>query len=72
MDKLARYRQAIKATLTNYHQLNEKVESATESCLVVDDVHDHYLLLLIGWNKDERIKSVMIHLRLKNAKIWTC
>ena len=35
-----------------------------------DEVHDQYLLLLMGWQKDERIKSVMIHIRLKNNKIW--
>ncbi|MBW4542936.1 MAG: XisI protein [Symplocastrum torsivum CPER-KK1] len=38
--------------------------------LVFDETHDHYLLLLIGWQKDERIKSVMIHVRLKDKKIW--
>jgi len=38
--------------------------------LVFDEIHDHYLLLLIGWQKDERIKSVMIHVRLKDKKIW--
>ncbi len=35
-----------------------------------DEVHDQYLLLLMGWQKDERIKSVMIHIRLKDNKIW--
>ena len=24
----------------------------------------------MGWDKDERIKSVMIHIRLKAGKIW--
>ena len=24
----------------------------------------------MGWDKDERIKSVMLHIRLKNEKIW--
>ena len=76
MDSLTYYRQIIKDLLAEYHQLNEKAESTTESCLVFDELHDQYLLLLIGWRYDERIKSVMIHLRLKNGKIsieedWT-
>ena len=24
----------------------------------------------MGWDKDERIKTVMIHIRLKDDKIW--
>ncbi|NER46660.1 MAG: XisI protein [Symploca sp. SIO1A3] len=70
MVNLTYYRQIIKDVIAEYHQLNDKSESTTESCLVFDELHEHYLLLLIGWRHDERIKSVMIHLRLKNGKIW--
>ncbi|MFB2834973.1 XisI protein [Floridanema evergladense] len=70
MGRLKHYRQIIQEVLTEYHQLNEKSGSPTESVLAFDEVHDQYLLLLMGWHKDERIKSVMIHIRLKNNKIW--
>ncbi|NEP13975.1 MAG: XisI protein [Symploca sp. SIO2C1] len=70
MDRVIYYRQIIKDILAEYHQLNEKSESTTESCLVFDEFHEQYLLLLIGWRHDERIKSVMIHIRLKDKKIW--
>ncbi|BAZ83659.1 XisI protein [Sphaerospermopsis kisseleviana CS-549] len=70
MDKLKHYRQIIQETLTEYHQINEKSGSQTESVLAFDEVHEQYLLLLMGWHKDERIKSVMIHIRLKDNKIW--
>lgn len=70
MDRLKYYRQIIQDLLEEYHQLNEKSSSATESALAFDEVHDQYLLLLMGWHKDERIKSVMIHIRLKDDKIW--
>jgi len=70
LDKLAHYREVVQGILTEYHQLNEKSGSTTESCLVFDELHDHYLLLLMGWQKDERIKNVMIHIRLKDGKIW--
>ena len=70
MDRLTYYRQIIKDVITEYHQLNEKSESTTESCLVFDELHEQYLLLLSGWRYDERIKSVMIHLCLKDGKIW--
>ena len=70
MDRLKHYRQIIQDILTEYHHINEKSDSKTESALVFDEVHDQYLLLLMGWHKDERIKSVMIHIRLKDEKIW--
>ena len=70
MDRLKRYRQIVQEVLREYHQLNEKSGSTIESALVFDEVQDHYLLLLMGWRKDERIKSVMIHIRLKDDKIW--
>jgi hypothetical protein len=70
MDRLERHRKIVQEILTQYHQINEKSGSTTESALAFDEVHDQYLLLLMGWQKDERIKSVMIHIRLKNKLIW--
>ncbi len=70
MDRLKRYREIVQEVLTEYHQLNEKSGSTIESALAFDEVKDQYLLLLMGWRKDERIKSVMIHVRLKDDKIW--
>lgn len=70
MDILKHYRKIVQEVLTEYHQINEKSGSTTESALVFDDLHNQYLLLLMGWDKDERIKSVMIHIRLKDDKIW--
>jgi hypothetical protein len=70
MDRLKHHRQITQEVLTEYHQLNEKSGSKTESALAFDEVHDQYLLLLMGWDFDERIKNVMIHIRLKDDKIW--
>lgn len=70
MDKMLQHRVAVQEVLTEYHQLNIKAQSPTESALVFDEIRDHYLLLLMGWHKDERIKSVMIHIRLKDGKVW--
>ncbi|MGD1858767.1 MAG: XisI protein [Leptolyngbyaceae cyanobacterium] len=70
MDKLTKHRNIVRSVLNEYDRLNEKSDSTTESCVVFDESHDHYLLMLMGWDKDERIKSVMIHIRLKDGKIW--
>ena len=70
MDRIAYLKNTVREVLTDYHQLNDRSDSITESCLVFDDNREQYLLLLMGWQQDERIKSVMIHIRLKNGKIW--
>ncbi len=70
MNQLDRYRKVVKDILTEYHHLNEKSDSSTKSVLAFDDVHNQYLLLLMGWQEDERIKSITIHISLTNNKIW--
>lgn len=70
MDNLIDYRSTIQKILTDYHVLNQKSNSSTESSLVFDEIHDQYLLILMGWDRDERIKNTMIHVRLKDGKIW--
>ncbi|MGB0562449.1 MAG: XisI protein [Spirulinaceae cyanobacterium] len=70
MDKLDKYRTIIKQVLTEHYQLAESTNLPHENVLIFDDEHGHYLFMFMGWNKDERLKSTMIHLRLKNDKIW--
>lgn len=70
MDRLKQQRAIVQDVLTDYHQLNEKSGSPIESVLAFDEVREQYLLLLMGWRKDERVKSVTIHIRLKDSKIW--
>lgn len=71
MDRLVFYRRVIQSVLTDYHQSNLKEESqVVESHLVFDHERDHYLLLLMGWEGDRRLKSIMIHIRLNDGKVW--
>jgi hypothetical protein len=71
MDRLDYHRKIIKKIITEYHQFNLKSQSTTlESAVVFDEEREHYLLLTMGWKKDERIKGVTIHVRLHNGKIW--
>ena len=38
--------------------------------LLLDPIREHYLLMKMGWYQDNRIKSNVIHVRLKDGKIW--
>lgn len=79
MDKLNHYRSLVQKVLTYYAELSQRsfhvkpkseLIASTETTLIFDEGHDHYLLMIIGWHSEERIKSTMIHVRLKDDKIW--
>lgn len=71
MDNLVQYREIIKMIIGEYHRLNLKSpDPSIESVCVFDESHDHYLLIVMGWEGSERVKSVMIHVRLHNDKFW--
>jgi hypothetical protein len=38
--------------------------------VLFDRKHDHYQLNSIGWHGNERIHSCLLHLDIKNEKIW--
>ncbi|MEG4202754.1 element excision factor XisI family protein [Microcoleus sp. Pol7_A1] len=69
MDKLERYRSLIQKILEEYQQLSLG-NSDVESVLLLDPIREHYLLMKMGWYQDNRIKSNVIHVRLKDGKIW--
>jgi XisI protein len=74
MDKLNHYREVVQRILTEYYELSIRLSAASnpklESVLVFDSTRDRYLLLTMGWQGEERISSMTIHIALKNYKIW--
>ena len=60
MDKIIKYRELIKSILTEYDQLVHKSpDYNTETCLVFDETHDHYLWLTVDW-KEEGIANELL------------
>ncbi|MFM7885598.1 MAG: element excision factor XisI family protein, partial [Pseudanabaena sp.] len=50
MDKLTNYRQIIKSILTEHdHLANRSARKKYQTCLIFDEVHDHYLWKSIDW-----------------------
>jgi XisI protein len=69
MAKLDQYRQIIQTLLTDYSQVrsaNEDVEAQT----IFDTQRDHYQLVHTGWSNKRRIYGCVLHLDIKNDKIW--
>jgi hypothetical protein len=71
MDKLEKYRTSVKKILTEYHQWVSGSSNLTEeSCLIFDEIHDHYLWLFMGWEGKKKTKITQVHVRIKDGKIW--
>ena len=69
MAKLDEYRQKIQDLLTelaSYGSANGEVESQ----LIFDAVRDHYQLVHVGWRNHHRIYGCVVHLDVKDGKIW--
>jgi len=69
MAKLDEYRQKIQdlpTELASYGSANGEVESQ----LIFDAVRDHYQLVHVGWRNHRRIYGCVVHLDIKDGKIW--
>jgi hypothetical protein len=69
MDKLDLYRnyiQEILEEIAGYKAIPPEIETE----LVIDRLHDHYLLVNVGWRELKRTYGNPIHLDIKGDKIW--
>lgn len=70
MDKVDRYRQIIRETLSplaERHYANADVINEA----VFDSEHDRYLVMSTGWEgSDRRIHFCLVHLDIIDGKVW--
>lgn len=73
MDKLNKYRQVIRNLLeefTTRHYANPEILELSNKT-VFDPIHDRYLVISEGWNKDySRIHGCLIDIAIIDGKIW--
>ncbi|BAY16351.1 fdxN element excision controlling factor protein [Anabaenopsis circularis NIES-21] len=69
MDKLTKYRQYIQQLLTEESQ-GKTLGGDIESEIIFDLVNDRYLLIDLGWNEHRRIYNCVLHLEIREEKIW--
>lgn len=72
MAKLEHYRSAVQQALLNYAQMRTGISSNPELELqiLLDPQRDHYQLVYVGWYKDKRVFGPILHLDIKDEKIW--
>lgn len=69
MDKIAKYRQYIEKIIKEYSQYKPKYGDI-EVQTILDRERDHYQLLNVGWDGNERIRGCVFQIDIKNDKIW--
>ncbi len=69
---VAKYRQYIQMLLTERAQRSNLGEGAEEYEIetLFDTDRDHYQLLHVGWSKNHRSFSCILHLDIRAEKIW--
>lgn len=69
MDKLTTYRSYVQDIITEYSQYTSSYGDV-EREVIFDTTHDHYQLMSVGWNKYQRIHATVLHVDIRNGKIW--
>jgi hypothetical protein len=65
---LEQYREWIQALLTQ--KAERGGDKTVEAQLLLDTVRDHYQLIYIGWHNKRRVFGPVLHLDIKDGKIW--
>ena len=69
MDKLTNYRHYIQAFLQQQTQ-GQIIGGDIETEVIFDLDRDRYLLIDLGWQEHQRIYNCVIHLEIRDEKIW--
>ena len=68
MDKVTRYRSFIKEVIKRHSHPSAYGEVEIQN--IFDTEHDHYQLVHAGWDKKQRQYGCIMHLDIKEGKIW--
>lgn len=69
MDGVENYREIIKQVIRGVAEYLPK-EEGVRTEVIFDDADGHYELLSIGWSNKRRIHSSLVHIDLREGKVW--
>lgn len=69
MDKIEKYRQLIKQVLSEHAHVSLDADTVKPQ-LIFDSENDHYQLSFVGWERDKRVFSPIMHFDIIQGKIW--
>jgi hypothetical protein len=65
------YPNIVKQALTSYASLlNQFPNPSYEIILAFDDERHQYLLRKLGWTEKSRLRQTVLHVAIRNGKIW--
>ena len=72
MGSLTTAKQALREVLTRFGRgLARSIPGETEPSLLLDDEHEQYALMRVGWHRDGRRAVYTVFLaRIKDGKVW--
>ena len=69
MDNATRYRDLVTRLLKDYAALSRH-DPDVEATAIIDTETDNYQVMIVGWSNSRRIYGPVLHLRIRNGKIW--
>jgi hypothetical protein len=69
MDKLSHYRSVVKQVLSQHAEYIPS-HGQIETIPVFDERNENYLVLDLGWDRTGRIHATVLHIRLRDDKVW--
>ena len=71
MENIARYRELVKNYLKQLENLSQQQPRAqVETYCIFDEQREQYLLMNSGWERERRVESATLHVRIRGGKIW--
>jgi XisI protein len=71
MVDIKEYRKNIRDLLEEIHGYDvSSSDSGIEGQIIFDTEHDHYLLIDVGWEQKKHVYGAIIHIDIKDEKIW--
>ena len=69
MEKIEAYRKLIREIIQSYAQYKPS-RGDVQIEVIFDEANDHYELIYSGWNGPYRIHGSVVHIDIRNGKIW--
>jgi hypothetical protein len=70
MDAVPHYRQILIAVLTDYYATTATAPGGLNRQLILDPDRDQYLVMMVGWEQQQRIAGCVLHVDLIDGQIW--
>jgi hypothetical protein len=69
MDTINEYRKIVRELIEKYAQY-KPARGEVQIETIFDETNDHYELVYAGWNGPYRIHGSVLHIDIRNGKIW--